>query len=64
VSAARSEKLEPRRLALVEEPSLERRIALDLLAVLEAEAPGVNFVEIGWELAAEARRRETQGTSA
>lgn len=40
--------------------SLERRLALDLLTVLEAEVPDANAVVVGLELALEARRREAR----
>lgn len=37
--------------------SLEHRLALDLLTVLESEVPDANAVVVGLELALEARRR-------
>jgi hypothetical protein len=48
------------RLALVKNPSLERRLAFDLVNVLTAEVPTVDVIAIGLGIVEEARRREAQ----
>jgi hypothetical protein len=44
--------------------SFERRIARDILAVLETEAPGVDPIAVGLAIAAEARRRQGEEAGA
>lgn len=57
-SSARAHSTEPRPVAPGE--NLERRLALDLLDVLESEAPGADPVVVGLALAAASRQREAR----